>query len=55
MAVAITIVAAMIEIITSYPHHEPPSRRVAKDGRMKEKENADRRSHRLEQKIVRNR
>lgn len=43
MAVAVTIVAAMIEIITSYPHREPPSRRVAKDGRMKEKENADRR------------
>lgn len=37
MAVAVTIVAAMIEIITSYPHREPPSRRVAKDGRMKEK------------------
>lgn len=48
MAVAVTIVAAMIEIITSYPHREPPSRRVAKEGRMKEKENADvdRRSHR---------
>jgi len=39
MAVAVTIVAAMIEIITSYPHREPPSRRVAKEGRMKE--NAD--------------
>lgn len=56
MAVAVTIVAAMIEIITSYPHREPPSRRVAKDGRMKEKlRTVDRRSHRPQQKIVRNR
>lgn len=48
MAVVVTIVAAMIEIITSYPHREPPSRRVAKEGRMEEKENADidRRPHR---------
>lgn len=59
MAVAVTIVAAMIEIITSYPHREPPSRSVAKQGGMEEKENADvdRRSHRPERKrkIVRNR
>ena len=41
MAVAVTIVAAMIEIITLYPHRELPSRRVAKEGRMKENENAD--------------
>jgi len=41
MAVAVTIVAAMIEIITSCPHREPPSWRVAKGDGMKEKENAD--------------
>jgi len=58
MAVAVTIVAAMIEIITLYPHREPPSRRVAKEGRMKENENADidRRSHQSRsKKMVRNR
>lgn len=40
MAVAVTtIVAATIEIITSVPASaKPPSRRVAKEGRVKEKE-----------------
>lgn len=54
MAVAVTtIVAATIEIITSVPASvKPPSRRVAKEGRVKEKETSRKRERERDRSVV---